>query len=383
MKVSDNLVSFSEPILVTRPLLPPIEEFSLKLSEIWKKAWLTNSGDQLRILNQRIQTYLGSPNVSLLGNGTLALIMAIKALELEGEVITTPFTFPATPHALSWNGLTPVFADIDPLNMTLDPIQVEAAITSKTTAILGVHVYGNPCHVEALQTIATRHHLKLIFDAAHAFGTRVNGVPIAHFGDISAFSFHATKLFHTAEGGALLTPHSELKAKIDKLCNFGFNEKGEVDSIGINCKMNEIQAALGLVVFNYLQAERDKRKSILTCYQNCLQEIKGLSFIEPNPKVVQSYQYFPIRINAKQFGKTRDEVFEALKKYNIMSRRYFYPLCSEYPHYSHLPSADPKRLPHAHQVAQEVLCLPFYGNLSLKAVQTICHLIIKIKNQGK
>ncbi len=371
------MTPFDKPIYTTKPLLPPLESLIPRLQDIWSCCWLTNDGPQSQILEKRLAEYLGTPHAYLFNNGTVALTIALKALDLKGEVITTPFTFAATPHSLSWNNITPVFVDIDPISMTLDPACIEAAITPQTTGILGVHVYGIPCHVEAIEKIASHHGLKVIYDAAHAFGTCINNTPISQYGDISMFSLHATKLFHTAEGGVLTFHDENLKKHIYSLRNFGLMGD-EISSIGTNGKLNELQAALGLSVFECINVEREKRKQIKSYYYEYLNDIEGLHFIREPQNVESSYQYFPIRIDAKHFGCTRDELCEKLKQYNIIARRYFYPLCSSSFHYSHLASASSTNLPIAHQMVKEVMCLPFYGDLNLNTIEQICNIIIDL-----
>jgi len=366
---------FDEPIYVTRPLLPDLKEIYHELEKIWASKWLSNNGPEHQIFEEAIRQWLKVPNVSLFNNGTIALLVAINGLGLKDEVITTPFTFPATPHALFWNGITPVFCDIDERSMTINPDKIERMVTPKTTAILGVHVFGIPCHIEKIQAIANRYGLKIIYDAAHAFDTEVDGTGIGNFGDISMFSFHATKLFHTAEGGALTCKDTELKRCIDLLKNFGIKNEDEVVMPGINGKMNEIQAALGLINLRYLKAEREKRKRIVDTYTHCLRDIEGISLNELSENVRNSYQYFVIRIEHERFGIPRDEVYKRLREYNVYARKYFYPLCSDYPCYRNLPSASPANLPVAKKVVDEVLCLPLYGELPLSAVEKICDII--------
>lgn len=374
--------AFADPIHVTRPLLPALEEMGRRLSEIWDSQWLTNAGPQHNLLEQALRTHLGVPQLSLFNNGTIALIVAIRGLDLRGEVITTPFTFPATPHSLSWSGATPVFCDIDPVRMTLDPVQVEAAITPATSAILGVHVYGIPCDVSALQRIADRHNLKLIYDAAHAFGTAIDGVDIGNFGDASVFSFHATKLFHTGEGGAVATATPELKTHIDHLKNFGILNQEEVDTVGINGKMSELQAALGLAVLDRVPEETRKRDAIAARYRSNLANVPGLHVMPELPGVRNSRQYFVVRVERETFGASRDAVFEALKQENVFARKYFYPLCTDYDCYRNLPSAAAGRFPVARTVVDQVLCLPIYGSLPLTAVDTICEIVTAQAHSG-
>jgi dTDP-4-amino-4,6-dideoxygalactose transaminase len=366
---------FDEPIYVTRPLLPDLNEVYHELEKIWESKWLTNSGPEHQIFEGEIRRRLKVANVSLFNNGTIALLVAINSLKLKGEVITTPFTFPATPHALFWNGITPVFCDIDEKSMTIDPNKIEQVVTPRTTAILGVHVFGTPCNTEGIQEIANRCGLKVIYDAAHAFDTEVNGTGIGNFGDISMFSFHATKLFHTAEGGALTCKDTDLKRCIDLLKNFGIKNEDEVVMTGINGKMNEIQAALGLINLRYLEAEREKRKRIIDTYAHCLRGIDGITVHELPGNVRNSYQYFVVRIEQERFGISRDEVSKRLREYNVHARKYFYPLCSDYPCYKDLPSANPANLPVAKRVVNEVLCLPLYGELAVSTAERICEII--------
>lgn len=367
---------FEDPIYITRPVLPPISELSRKLEEIWESQWLTNQGNQHQILEREIKKILKVPAVSLFNNGTIALIVACQSLDLTGEVITTPFTFPATPHVLTWNRLKPVFCDIDPVTMNIDADKIESLITPRTSAILAVHVFGTPCDVKKIEKIARKHSLKVIYDAAHAFGVEINGKGIANFGDISMFSFHATKLFHTAEGGALVYRNKKYKKKIDLLKNFGIANEETVTMPGINGKMNELQAALGLVVLKHIGKEWKKREMIRNMYTKQLSGIEGISFLPEMNSVRRSNQYFIVRINEKMFGKSRDFIYNELKKYNVFSRKYFYPLCSQYKCYSNLPSAKKEILPVANKIVKEVLALPFYGGLSVADVKKIS-LIIK------
>lgn len=361
-------------IRLTRPLLPSLDSFNLRLAEIWKAEWLTNRGDQSVELEERLRTYLGCDNLSLFCNGTIALLLGLKALKLSGEVITTPFTFPATTHAIDWAGLTPVFADIDPTRLTLDPKKVEEAITAKTTAILAVHVFGIPCEVHALESIARKYNLKLIYDAAHAFGTEVDGVPIGNFGDLSMFSLHATKLFHTAEGGALVYGDSTLKKELYHLHNFGIKDEDTVISSGINGKMNELQAALGLCVLELVENERQKRALIVERYTANLKSAPGIKLVTPDDSVRSSYQYMPILITVES-GRTRDVIFQQLRAQEILARRYFRPLCTKVPCYAALPSASAENLPVAEMIDQQVLCLPLHGDLTHDEIDRICEII--------
>lgn len=366
---------FDKPIYITRPLLPELPEFVAKLEEIWKSGWLSNGGKMHQQLEAALQEQLKANHLSLFNNGTIALITACQALHLSGEVITTPFTFPATPHVLAWNDITPVFCDIDPVTMNLDAAKIESLITSKTTGILAVHVYGTPCDVAAIQDVADRYGLKVIYDAAHAFGVEIDGKGISGFGDASMFSFHATKLFHTAEGGALAVNEANLKHRIDFLKNFGIKNEEEVVMPGINGKMNEIQAALGLANLNYIEREREKRKLLVETYHACLDGMPGISFHKLSNNIRNSYQYFVIRIDEGRFGRSRDFVHEKLKEFNVFSRKYFYPLCSNYSCYRQLPSAQASNLPVATQVVKECLAMPLYGELSTQDVGRIAEML--------
>ena len=369
---------FSNPIYVTRPLLPTLVNLNKRLVEVWDKQWLTNNGTQHQELEKKLQELLKVPYLSLFNNGTIALIVGCQSLRLSGEVITTPFTFPATTYILTWNNIKPIFCDIDPVTMNIDADKIESMITPQTTGILGVHVYGTPCNVLKIQEIADRYGLKVIYDAAHAFGVEIDGVGIGNFGDLSMMSFHATKLFHTAEGGALLFKDKNLKERVDLLKNFGIKNEEEVMMPGINGKMNEIQAALGLVVLEHVEQERRNRHQIIKTYRKCLNNIPGITLLPEISDVVSSYQYFVIRIDAEIFGFSRDYVYEEFKKYNVFTRKYFYPLCSDYACYKHLPSSSLTNLPIAHQVSKQVLSLPLYGSLRVEEVEIICEILVNI-----
>lgn len=369
---------FEKPIYITRPMLADLNEVGNELEEIWENQWLTNGGPKHQKLEEELKHYLGVPSLSLFNNGTIALIVAIQSLRLSGEVITTPFTFPATVHVLPWNNIEPIFCDIDPETLTIDAEKIEKMISPKTTGILGVHVYGMPCNVNNIQEIANKYGLKVIYDAAHAFGAEIEGVPIGTFGDISMFSFHATKLFHTIEGGALTFNDPYLKPRIDLLKNFGIKNEEEVILPGINGKLNEIQAAIGLQNLKLVNAEREKRQRIIDTYKKLLNGIQGLRVFEIPQNVRNSFQYFMVRIT-KDFGMNRDQLHEELKKYNVITRKYFYPLCSDYNCYRHIPTANPQNLPVASKVVKEVLCLPLYGGLALEDVEKICQLIKEIQ----
>jgi dTDP-4-amino-4,6-dideoxygalactose transaminase len=366
----------TKSIFVTQPALPPLEEFIVYLKKIWESKILTNNGPFHQEFEQKLCEFLGVKYISLFSNGTLALITAIQALKLSGEVITTPFSFVATTHALWWNKIRPVFVDIDPETLNLDPNKIEAAITPQTTAILPVHVYGNSCAVESIQGIADRYSLKIIYDNAHAFGVKKNGISLANFGDLSVLSFHATKVFNTFEGGAIICHDEKTKNHIDNLKNFGITDEITVVSPGINAKMNEFQAALGLLQLKYVDEAIKKRKQVTEIYWNAFKGIQGITYLHDLPEVTHNYAYFPILIDNIKFGKTRDQVYDELKSHNIFSRRYFYPLISQFPTYHGLESAQPGRMPIAERITNEVLCLPIYPDLSQEQVSQICKIII-------
>lgn len=410
-------------ILVTQPSLPPLEEFVDSLRDIWDRKWLTNNGVYHQRFEAALAAYLGVKHVSLFCNGMIALQVGLQALEITGEVITTPFSFPATTHAIHWNHCTPVFCDIDPDTCNLDPAKIEALITPKTTCILPVHVYGNPCDVRGIQAVADKHGLKVFYDAAHAFGveigdrraacpvlcgevggrksehqarstkhpptqgygetgetghgprTKDQGSSILNFGNLSMLSFHATKVFNTIEGGALITNDPEMKKRIDFLKNFGFANETTVIEPGTNGKMNEIQAAYGLLQLKYIDGEMAKRKKIAETYRGELSGICGLRMFDDLPNVTHNYSYFPIFIDAEQFGRSRDELYATLKSQEIFGRRYFYPLISSFPMYAQLPCARPDNLPVANDVAERVLCLPIFGDLNTQTTKQIARLV--------
>lgn len=365
----------NKPIYVTQPSLPPLEEFTDLLKQIWNNKILTNNGPFHQQFEKELAEYLGVKYISLFSNGTLALITALQALRITGEVITTPFSFVATTHSLWWNNIKPIFADIEPDYFNLDPDKVEAAITPQTTAIMPVHVYGNPCKLERFQQIADTYGLKLIYDAAHAFGVKVNGNSILNYGDLSILSFHATKVFNTIEGGAIISPDEQTKKRIDYLKNFGFADELTVIAPGINAKMNEIQSAYGLLQLKYVDDCIAKRKQIAALYCEQLKGIEGIKVMEDIDGVDHAYSYFPILVDKVKYGKTRDELYEALKKHNIFGRRYFYPLISQFPTYRGLTSSKPDNLPIATSVAEQVICLPIYPGLEPEQQNEIIKLI--------
>lgn len=365
----------NKPILVTQPFLPPLEEFQEYLKEIWESKWLTNNGKFHQELEKALCEYLGVKYISLFSNGTLALITAIQALKITGEVITTPFSFVATTHSLWWNNIKPVFVDIEHKTLNIDPDKIEAAITPKTTAIMPVHVYGNPCNVQRIKEIADTYGLKVIYDAAHTFGVTINNNSVLNFGDLSVMSFHATKVYNTFEGGAIICHDEATKKRIDNLKNFGFINETTVIAPGINAKMNEVQAAMGLVQLKYIDANIEKRKQITEAYRAKLKGINGLVFLEDMPNVKHCYSYFPILISKEKFGRTRDELYEELKKHNVFGRRYFYPLISQFPTYKGLDSAQPGKMPVAEKITEQVICLPIYSELFIEEINKICEII--------
>lgn len=365
----------NKPITVTQPCLPPLEEFMPYLQQIWQNKWLTNNGPLHQQLEKELAEYLGVKYISVFSNGTLALITALQALNITGEVITTPFSFVATTHSLWWNKITPVFVDIEPKFLNLDPTKIEAAITPQTTAIMPVHVYGNPCQVDEIQGIADKHGLKVIYDAAHAFGVKKDGDSILNYGDLSVLSFHATKVYSTIEGGAIICHTEEMKHHIDNLKNFGFRGETVVEEPGINAKLNEVQAAYGLLQLKYVDGFIARRKEITELYRSLLKDISGIRFLDDMEGVTHGYSYFPILIDKEKFGKSRDEVYEHLKSHNIYSRRYFYPLISSFEPYNTLEGSTPNNLKVAHKAAENVLCLPIFVELEDKQVVDIVNLL--------
>lgn len=367
-------IALAQPVYVTQPYLPPLEEFLPYLKEIWGSKWLTNNGQFHQQLEAALAEYLGVPYISLFSNGTLALITALQALRISGEVITTPFSFVATSHALHWNGIAPVFADIDPITHNLDPKRVVEAITQKTTAILPVHVYGQPCDTAAIQEIADTHGLKVIYDAAHAFGVRRGGKTVLDAGDFSILSFHATKVFNTFEGGAVVSPNAKTRARINDLKNFGFADEVTVVAPGINAKMNEVQAAFGLLQLAHMDKIIAGRKRVADRYHAELAGVRGITLPPRIAEVEPNHSYFPILVGP-EYGISRNALYDRLKERNIYSRRYFYPLISAFPIYRNLPSAAPDNLPVATNTAEQVLCLPIYPDLAPAAQGEVISLI--------
>ena len=364
-------------ITVTSPLLPNLDEFTDSLKEIWGSKWITNNGQFHQKLEAALAEYLKVPYVSLFTNGTLPLLTALQALRITGEVITTPYSFVATTHALWWNGIKPVFVDIDPSTGNIDPQKIEAAITPRTTAILPVHVYGKPCDTEAIQAIADKYGLKVIYDAAHAFGVEVNGESLLNAGDMSTLSFHATKVFNTIEGGAMVMHDEKTKQRIDYLKNFGFANEVEVVGPGINSKMDEIRSAYGLLNLKQVDAAIAARQKVAVAYRKALRNVDGISFWDDMPGVRHNYSYFPIFVDAEMYGMTRDELYMKMKDQGVWGRRYFYPLISEFSTYRGLESSRPENLPNAHMMADTVICLPMHHALTEEEIDKIIMVISK------
>lgn len=362
-------------ITVTSPLLPDLEEFHGLLKEIWNSKWITNNGSFHQQLEKELAEYLKVPYVSLFTNGTLPLITALQALRITGEVITTPYSFVATTHALWWNGIKPVFVDIDMRTGNLYPDKIEAAITPKTTAIMPVHVYGKPCDTKRIQEIADRYGLKVIYDAAHAFGVEVNGDSVLNAGDMSTLSFHATKVYNTIEGGAMVMRDEKTKQRIDYLKNFGFAGETTVVGPGINSKMDEIRAAYGILNLRQVDACIAARQRVANYYREALKDVEGISFFMDMPGVKHNYSYFPIFVDEKKYGVSRDDLYSRMKAANVLGRRYFYPLISDFSTYRGLESSDPSNLPNAHHMANTVLCLPMHHALSNSDLERVVDLI--------
>ena len=377
-------------IKVTSPLLPDLGAFNEYLKQIWDKQWITNNGEFHHQLEKALAEYLGVPYISLFTNGTLPLITALQALRITGEVITTPYSFVATTHALWWNGIKPVFVDIDPKTGNLDPNKVEAAITPRTTAILPVHVYGNPCDVDVIQDIADKYGLRVIYDAAHAFGVKVDSrhskmlsksegdyVSVLNAGDLSTLSFHATKVFNTVEGGAMVMHDAKMKQRIDYLKNFGFANETTVVGPGINSKMDEIRSAYGLLNLKQVDKAIAARRHAAERYREALKDVEGITFFDEMPGVQHNYSYFPIFVDEKKYGMSRDELYFRMRERKVWGRRYFYPLISEFSTYRGLESAAPDNLPTAHKMADTVICLPMHHLLSDEDVQRVIECIVK------
>lgn len=364
-------------ITVTSPLLPPLEEFIPYLQDIWDRKWLTNNGHYHQELEKALCEYLKVPYISLFTNGTLPLMCALQALRITGEVITTPYSFVATTHSLWWNGIKPVFVDIDLATGNLDPEKIEAAITPRTTAIMPVHVYGKPCDTKRIQEIADKYGLKVIYDAAHAFGVEVNGESILNAGDMSTLSFHATKVYNTIEGGALVMHDEATKKRVDFLKNFGFAGETTVIAPGINGKMDEVRSAYGLLSLKHVDAAIEARHQVAIHYRKALRDVPGITFFDDMSGVKHNYSYFPIFVDAEKYGMTRDELYFKMKENKVLGRRYFYPLISEFSTYRGLESAKPENLVNAHRMADSVICLPMHHALTNDEIQKIIKQIIK------
>lgn len=363
-------------ITVTSPLLPDLDEFHSMLKEIWASKWITNNGSFHQRLEKELASYLKVPYLSLFTNGTLPLITALQAMRISGEVITTPYSFVATTHSLWWNGIKPVFVDIDPATCNIDPDKIEAAITPRTTAIMPVHCYGKPCDTGRIQAIADKYGLKVIYDAAHAFGVEVNGESLLNAGDMSTLSFHATKVYNTVEGGALVCHDEKTKQRIDYLKNFGFAGETTVVAPGINSKMDEIRAAYGLLNLRQVDDAIEARRRVADRYRDALRSVDGITFFDDIPGVRHNYSYFPIFVDAEKYGMTRDELYFKLKEHNILGRRYFYPLISTFSTYRGLESSSPENLPVATRIADCVICLPMHHRLTDEDIDKVINIII-------
>lgn len=369
-------VQADKPIYVTQPFMPPLEEFIPYLQQIWDKKILTNGGPFHQQLEKELCDYLGVKHICLFTNATVALVTALQALRITGEVITTPYSFVATAHSLLWNGIKPVFVDIDPANLNMDPTKIEAAITQQTTAIMPVHCYGHPCDVDAIQKIANNYNLKVIYDAAHAFGVKCHCGSVLNHGDLSVLSFHATKVFNTFEGGAIICADAKTKQRIDQLKNFGFVDEVTVIAPGINGKMSEINAAFGVLQLKHIDGALAKRKAIDASYRKQLAGIKGIHCLVGAGEAESNYAYFPILVQP-DYPLSRDALYQKLKDNNIFARRYFCPLITDFPMYRGMPSAQRDNLPVATAAAQQVICLPLYPALNHADLQRIVEIVSK------
>lgn len=364
-------------ITVTSPLLPDLDEFNRLLKEIWNSKWITNNGSFHKKLEAALAEYLKVPYVSLFTNGTLPLLTVLQALRITGEVITTPYSFVATTHSIWWNGCKPVFVDIDPSTGNIDPEKIERAITPKTTAIMPVHVYGKPCKTKEIQDIADKYGLKVIYDAAHAFGVEVNGESILNAGDMSTLSFHATKVYNTIEGGAMIMHDAKTKQRIDYLKNFGFAGETTVVAPGINSKMDEMRSAYGLLNLKQVDAAIESRHQVAIKYREALRDVEGITFWDDMPGVRHNYSYFPIFVDAKKYGMSRDELYFKMREQGVLGRRYFYPLISEFSTYRGLESSTRENLPNAYRMADEVICLPMHHVMSSEDINRVIELVVK------
>ena len=364
-----------KPITVTQPHLPPLEDFIPYLEKIWENKWLTNNGPFHQELERALCEYLGVEHLALFTNGTIALVTALQTLRITGEVITTPYSFVATTHSLLWNNIRPVFVDIDPVTMNIDPNKIEAAITPQTSAIMPVHCYGNPCDVERIQKIADNYGLKVIYDAAHAFGVQYKGESLLKHGDLSVLSFHATKVFNTFEGGAIICPDAKTKQRIDHLKNFGIADEVTVVAPGINGKMNEVQAAFGMLQLKHVDHAIEQRRLVDQRYREILSDVPGITILSLPDNSKQNFGYFPILIES-DYPLKRDELYQKLREEGIYARRYFYPLISDMPMYRGMPSAAASNLPIAKQIAEQILCLPIYPDFSQEDQQRVIQIIL-------
>ncbi|MCQ2062845.1 MAG: DegT/DnrJ/EryC1/StrS family aminotransferase [Fibrobacter sp.] len=364
-------------ITVTSPLLPNLDEFYGLLKQIWNSKWITNNGSFHKQLEKELAEYLKVPFVSLFTNGTLPLLTALQAMRITGEVITTPYSFVATTHSIWWNGCKPVFVDVDPATGNMDPEKIEAAITPRTTAIMPVHVYGQPCDTKRIKEIADRYGLKVIYDAAHAFGVQVNGESVLNEGDMSTLSFHATKVYNTIEGGAMVMHDEATKKRIDYLKNFGFAGETTVVGPGINSKVDEMRAAYGILNLRQVDAAIEARHQVAVRYREALRNVEGVTFFDDIEGVKHNYAYFPIFIDEAKYGMSRDDLYVKMKSVGVLGRRYFYPLISEFSTYRGLESANPENLPNAHKMANSVICLPMHHQLSDDDVSRILELVVK------
>lgn len=375
------LEPFAKPFYITQPLLPDIDKFNEMIKIIWASKQLSNNGNMVKQLERELSDFLNAGYLSVFSNGTVALQLACKVLRLSGEVITTPFTFAATVHSLVWNNIKPVFCDIEEDTFNMNPDLIKSLITQHTTAILPVHVFGNPCNVGKIQQIADKYGLRVLYDAAHAFGVKMNGKPISSFGDISMFSFHATKIYHTIEGGALTFKDQNAKERADSLRNFGIRDSDYVMEPGTNGKLNEVQAAVGILLLKEVENEIERRKGITNLYRQMLKNVPGITTNKDIDGVTHNYSYFVIRVDKEEYGLSRDELYEKLKEYNIISRKYFYPLCSNFQCYRDFPSSSKQQLPIANKIADVVLSLPLHGRMLNSDVEKICD-IIKAIHEG-
>ena len=372
-----------ESMKVTSPLLPPLDDFIESLHDIWDRKWITNNGEYHRRLEHALAEYLKVPYISLFTNGTLPLLTALQALDIKGEVITTPYSFVATTHSIWWNGCLPVFVDIEEGTCGIDPDKIEAAITPRTTAIMPVHCYGQPVKMKRIQEIADKHGLKVIYDAAHAFGVEMDGESVLNAGDMSTLSFHATKVYNTLEGGALITHDEQTKKRIDYLKNFGFAGETEVVAPGINSKVDEVRCAYGLLNLKQVDAAISERRKVAEKYREAFRDVPGIRFFDDMPCVRHNYGYFPIFVDAAQYGMTRDELYFRMQEQGIYGRRYFYPLISSFIPYRELESARPENLPVATRMADEVICLPIHHELSEVDIQKVIELIVNCKSSNR